>query len=1023
FEQALEKFKADLKPKDRTKFSNTTREDVVEEIRLLQQAQNSSRTLKALNRLRPILEALDEIGKVVETFTNSSEFVAYVWGPMKFVLQVASAFAEDFTGLLDVYEDLGERMPMLQQYEQLFKHDGNMKRVLVYLYKDILEFHARALKYFQQKSSQGIYLVPLCVLFHDVIGDIHRHCHLIESQATLAEIQASLREREAQDGHRRKMQDSENIWRLREIFRWLRAVNVENDQHDYANIRAECPGTGQWLLDNVTFKDWFQPLCLAIPPLLWLNGIPGAGKTILASIVIEEAKKLGTCPTTLYFYCKHGDSERDNFISIGRSLLSQLLGGNKDILLDYYWDKYSSSTEAVLSTQSTIEDLLDLTIKNCPSVYIILDGIDECPRKERETISRWFRNLVEGLDVSHPDQVRCLFVSQDDGIARKDFAGLTALKIRNEDIKQDIGKYSSKRVGDIQKKFAISDSRRDEIAAKIQESAGGMFLLAKLISTNLLHQTSVAGLDGELEEGVFPKEINAAYSRIVARIFEQASEAQQRDSRMLLGWLVCAKRALRWHEIQGAKSIHIETQSVDLERHCFRVDSKDLCGSLVEIRSDGTVEFVHMTAKLYKHVNPSRVEAKLASLCIDYLNLPGFRGNPGDVADLVRRGYYGWMDYAVCYWVRHLEAGLVSPERDDEAIGELAESLDAFLSLHYTSPTKSFSVSQGNVSRLQCFKDMECYSKLQQAVISTRKQLTFPGETKAAEIALDLADVVAEIRRALEEAVAQAALANDNEAAQKLEQMYGSNLFRCPRFSCRYFSNGFENLRQREQHYSKHQRPFLCTVSGCHSSVIGLSSAKDLEKHMESHRREQKWEDDAEFPEEEEIQKALQAEQAGQQGQQNQPQMEAENVDATDPEHQHQQQQQQPQQPQPSTHDPKPAEQVHLSQMRKPKQKPELKCEHCGKIFKRKFNLTSHLLTHSTDRPWECGFCDKTFARESDCTRHSKGHSNEGRFVCSGTLKDGQTWGCGKAFARRDTLANHHKSQTGQRCIAPMLME
>jgi len=66
---------------------------------------------------------------------------------------------------------------------------------------------------------------------------------------------------------------------------------------------------------------------------------------------------------------------------------------------------------------------------------------------------------------------------------------------------------------------------------------------------------------------------------------------------MLLSWLVCAKRPLKWHEIQGAKSINLDKQTVEWERRRFRVDSKDLCGSLVEVRSDQTVEFVHLTAK------------------------------------------------------------------------------------------------------------------------------------------------------------------------------------------------------------------------------------------------------------------------------------------------------------------------------------------------------------------------------------------------------------------------------------------
>ena len=82
------------------------------------------------------------------------------------------------------------------------------------------------------------------------------------------------------------------------------------------------------------------------------------------------------------------------------------------------------------------------------------------------------------------------------------------------------------------------------------------------------------------------------------RILKEASPAEKKDISMLLNWLVCAKRPLKWHEIQGAKSIDLEGQSVEWERRRFRVNPKDLCGSLVEIMPEGTVELVHLTAKL-----------------------------------------------------------------------------------------------------------------------------------------------------------------------------------------------------------------------------------------------------------------------------------------------------------------------------------------------------------------------------------------------------------------------------------------
>jgi hypothetical protein len=67
---------------------------------------------------------------------------------------------------------------------------------------------------------------------------------------------------------------------------------------------------------------------------------------------------------------------------------------------------------------------------------------------------------------------------------------------------------------------------------------------------------------------------------------------------MLLSWLTFTKRPLKMREIQALKSIKVEQRDVDVERRRFRDDLKDLCESLIEVREDQTVDFVHVTVKM-----------------------------------------------------------------------------------------------------------------------------------------------------------------------------------------------------------------------------------------------------------------------------------------------------------------------------------------------------------------------------------------------------------------------------------------
>ena len=88
FQSALSSFKKRLTQKELDEFSISTLEDVRQTIARIQSEQGSQKAMMNLTRIQSFLEAMDQFGKVVEVFLNVSEFVAFVWGPVKFILQV-----------------------------------------------------------------------------------------------------------------------------------------------------------------------------------------------------------------------------------------------------------------------------------------------------------------------------------------------------------------------------------------------------------------------------------------------------------------------------------------------------------------------------------------------------------------------------------------------------------------------------------------------------------------------------------------------------------------------------------------------------------------------------------------------------------------------------------------------------------------------------------------------------------------------------------------------------------------------
>lgn len=65
------------------------------------------------------------------------------------------------------------------------------------------------------------------------------------------------------------------------------------------------PATGVWLTESQEMNQWLATENAG----LWIYGIPGAGKTVLASIVIEEALNAGETTTAVaFFYCDYKDT-------------------------------------------------------------------------------------------------------------------------------------------------------------------------------------------------------------------------------------------------------------------------------------------------------------------------------------------------------------------------------------------------------------------------------------------------------------------------------------------------------------------------------------------------------------------------------------------------------------------------------------------------------------------------------------------------------------------------------------------
>ena len=80
-------------------------------------------------------------------------------------------------------------------------------------------------------------------------------------------------------------------------------------------------------------------------------------------------------------------------------------------------------------------------------------------------------------------------------------------------------------------------------------------------------------------------------------------------------------------------------------------------------------------------------------------------------------------------------------------------------------------------------------------------------------------------------------------------------------------------------------------------------------------------------------------------------------------------------------------------------------CSDCGKKFSQREGLNAHMSIHSDEKPYHCETCGKAFKRKVGLEKHQTIHSSEKPFICST---------CGKGFRRTYAFYRHRLIHTGE---------
>ncbi|KAF4969326.1 hypothetical protein FSARC_3400 [Fusarium sarcochroum] len=292
------------------------------------------------------------------------------------------------------------------------------------------------------------------------------------------------------------------------------------------SIKLRQPATGEWLTRSYALTEWLQ----APGSRLWLRGIPGCGKTVLAGAIIQQAltrSALSTDVAVAFVFCDYKNPETLTSINILGAIATQLALQRDDLfdlLQNYYTELCPARAldrppdpDELARVISSMCDLLSQTI-------IVVDGLDECG----ENMPQALESISDLADLTSTSTIAIL--SRDEveirQILQDDFQQIV-IEAHIEDLDIYVRAEIERRIRT--KQLDIRSTRiKDEIQKELVSRAHGMF---RWVVCQLDY---LSGLVTDTDRQLALKELPPTLFKSYLRLLQRVNQRPPRVRKMVL---------------------------------------------------------------------------------------------------------------------------------------------------------------------------------------------------------------------------------------------------------------------------------------------------------------------------------------------------------------------------------------------------------------------------------------------------------------------------------------------------------
>ncbi|KAF9874222.1 hypothetical protein CkaCkLH20_08205 [Colletotrichum karsti] len=370
---------------------------------------------------------------------------------------------------------------------------------------------------------------------------------------------------------------------------WLEPTDYSAESSELnRHLLSRAPKTGLWLAETPRYKQW-----LTSPDhgSLWIKGVPGAGKSVLAASAVqdflhpddndpldEDSNGKGNGTPVLFFFFRHIIQANRFSGCLVRDWLAQLLP---------YSLRLQGSLQALskekklqnVSEEELWEHLLG-GLATLAKAYCIIDALDEMDTKD---VATFFPRLNK-LAAFRPDAVKILMTSRP----RQDLqmhltaTSIVHISLEEDKVGQEIEVFVRHRLKQI---TPGAPETHVTLAKAISKRSKGLFLYARLLLDQIL-----PGLEAgaKVDIDAMPIHLEHMYNEILAKRVHELGIPQEVQA-ALLACVTHSPRPVRLRELAGLLVFRFNI----VPEATAKAIARQACHPLLEILEDETVQVIH----------------------------------------------------------------------------------------------------------------------------------------------------------------------------------------------------------------------------------------------------------------------------------------------------------------------------------------------------------------------------------------------------------------------------------------------